>query len=188
MPQTNQKIITKLSKFLSLVLRHKPEEIGIKLSKSGWTDTSTLIENMNEAGKLIDLETLRLIVDTNTKKRFSFNEDHSQIRANQGHSVELDLGYRPKTPPKFLYHGTAQKNIISIFKSGIQKRERHHVHLSADIDTALRVGQRHGKPVLLKVMTGNMHENGHLFFMSDNGVWLTEEVPVKYFTTEETEE
>jgi len=181
----NEKSHTKLSKFLSLVLRHKPETIGISLSKQGWVDTKTLIEKMNEYGKQIDLETLSIIVETNNKKRFGFSEDKSKIRANQGHSLDIDLGYVQKTPPDILYHGTAQKYIDSIFKIGLEKRNRHQVHLSNEIETAYKVGQRHGKPVILKVLAKQMHEDGFKFFESENKVWLTDNVPVKYLTTNE---
>ena len=175
----------KLSKFLSLVLRHKPETIGISLSEQGWVDTKTLIEKMNEYGKQIDLETLSIIVETNNKKRFGFSENKSKIRANQGHSLDIDLGYFQKTPPNILYHGTAQKYIDSIFKSGLEKRNRHQVHLSKEIETAYKVGQRHGKPVILKVLAEQMHEDGFKFFESENKVWLTDNVPIQYLTTNE---
>lgn len=181
----DEKLHTKLSKFLSLVLRHKPETIGISLSEQGWVDTKSLIEKMNEYGKQIDLETLSFIVEINNKKRFGFNEDKSKIRANQGHSLNIDLGYVQKTPPDVLYHGTAQKYINSIFKIGLKKRNRHHVHLSEEIETAYKVGQRHGKPVILKVLAKQMHEDGFKFFESENKVWLTDNVPVKYLTTNE---
>ncbi len=141
-----------------------------------------LIEKMNDYGKAIDIETLTIIVDTNSKKRFSFNEDKSKIRANQGHSINLDLGYTPKTPPEVLFHGTAQKNIDNIFKVGLERRKRHHVHLSKDIDTAIKVGQRHGKPIVLKIFAKEMDKDGFEFFKSENEIWLTDSVPVKYLT------
>jgi len=182
----NKKQHTKLSKFLSLVLRHKPETIGIKLSNSGWTDTNILIQKMNDYGMPIDFETLSAIVNTNDKKRFGLNEDKSKIRANQGHSLDLDLGYAPKTPPPILFHGTAQKNLDSIFKIGLEKRGRHHVHLSNDIETALKVGHRHGKPIVLNILAKAMEEDGFKFFESENKVWLIDRVPVKYLTLDET--
>lgn len=181
----NEKSHNKLSKFLSLVLRHKPETIGIALTEQGWVDTQTLIEKMNEYGKHIDFETLSHIVDTNNKKRFGFNEDKTKIRANQGHSLAVDLGYNQKTPPDILYHGTAQRFIDSIFKIGLEKRNRHHVHLSSDLETAYKVGQRHGKPVILKVQAKQMHEEGLIFFESENRVWLTDNVPVNYLSIDE---
>lgn len=176
---------TQLSKFLSLILRHKPEIIGISLTEQGWVDTQTLIKKMNEYGKEIDFETLSIVVASNNKKRFGFNEDKSKIRANQGHSLNIDLGYAQKTPPNILYHGTAQKNTDSIFKTGLEKRKRHQVHLSKDIETAYKVGQRHGKPVILKILAKEMHEDGFGFFESENKVWLTDNVPIKYITTNE---
>ncbi len=176
---------TKLSRFLSMLLRHKPEILGISLSEEGWTDTQMLIEKMNANGKNIDLEILSIIVDTNDKKRYAFNADKSQIRANQGHSVKVNLGYQEKTPPKTLYHGTARKNVDSIFKIGIEKRNRHQVHLSSNEETAIKVGQRHGKPVVLIVLAEEMHNDGFKFYESENRVWLTDHVPVKYLTTHE---
>ena len=179
----DEKKLTRLSKFLSLLLRHRPKMIGIELTDSGWTDTSILIEKMNGYGKAIDMETLNVVVDTDNKRRFSFNEDKSKIRANQGHSIDLDLGYAPKMPPEILFHGTAQKNIDSIFRIGLQKRKRHHVHLSKDTETAIKVGQRHGTPIVLQVVAGEMNREGFEFFESDNGVWLTDKVPVRFLTT-----
>lgn len=171
---------TKLSKFLSLVLRHKPEVIGIQLEENGWTDVQTLLTKMNEAGKSIDLETLNAIVEADNKGRYSFNIDKTRIRANQGHSVEIDLGYQATTPPDILYHGTANRFIESILSIGLEKRNRHHVHLTADRQTAVTVGKRHGKPVILEVLAKEMLESGYEFYVSDNGVWLTDHVPVKY--------
>lgn len=171
---------TKLSKFLSLVLRHKPEEIGIELDLNGWTDVKTLIEKMNASGKHIDLETLKVIIETNTKKRFSFNKDKSLIRASQGHSIKIDLGYKTKTPPSRLFHGTGAKYVDSIFKTGIKKKNRHHVHLSKDVETALSVGQRHGKPVIFEILSDTMSTEGYEFYESENGVWLTDEIPVRF--------
>lgn len=181
----NEKSHTKLSKFLSLVLRHKPETIGISLTEHGWVGTQTLIKKMNEYGVQIDFETLSIIVATNNKKRFGFNEDESKIRANQGHSLDIDLGYVQKTPPDILYHGTAQKNIDSIFKIGLEKRNRHLVHLSKDIETAYKVGQRHGKPVILKILAKQMYEDNFKFFESENKVWLTDNVPPRYIVINE---
>ncbi len=171
---------TKLSKFLSLVLRHKPEEIGLELDPNGWTNVEELILKMNQYGKQIDFETLEVILETNNKKRFRFNEDKSLIRANQGHSIEIDLGYVPKIPLAILYHGTGAKYVDSIYKQGIKKKNRHHVHLSKDIETAKSVGQRHGKPVIFEIMTDDMVKEGFEFFESENGVWLTDEVPVRF--------
>ncbi len=170
----------KLSKFLSLVLRHRPERIGIKLSEAGWTHVNVLLEKFNDTGNDIDFETLQQIVKENDKQRFAFNEDKTQIRANQGHSVKVVLGFEPKTPPTILYHGTAEKYINSIMQNGLQKRNRHHVHLSANLETAKKVGIRHGKLVILEVQSKQMNEKGFEFFESENGVWLTDHVPSNY--------
>lgn len=172
-----EKEITRFSKFLSLVLRHKPETIGIALDENGWTDVGTLLDKAGQAGVALTPELLRHIVDTNAKKRFAFDETGARIRASQGHSIDIELGYEAMIPPEILYHGTAEKWLDAILETGLDKRQRHHVHLSADTDTALKVGQRHGKPVVLTVLAGKMHAEGFSFFRSENGVWLTDHVP-----------
>ncbi len=171
------------SKFLSLVLRHQPQSIGIVLDENGWTDVSLLIEKTNKTGIVLDFETLKHIVETNPKKRFAFNSDLTKIRASQGHSVEVDLGYVPQKPPEVLYHGTTDSALSSIMQTGIEKRSRQHVHLSKDEETAIKVGQRHGKAVILQVLAQKMFDEGFQFFLSDNGVWLTDEVPVRFIKT-----
>ena len=175
-----EKETKRISKFLSLVLRHQPELIGIELDENGWTDVPTLLAQLKTKGTDIDLETLKLVVAENAKQRFALNDTCDKIRANQGHSVEIDLGYTPTTPPDLLFHGTGAQSVDSILKSGLDKRERHHVHLSEDKTTASKVGQRHGKPVILKINAKAMHANGHLFYLSDNGVWLTDNVPAEF--------
>jgi len=170
----------KTSKFLSLVLRHKPETIRIQLDENGWISVSELIEKLNENGKEINFKILEYVVNTNSKKRFAFNEDKSKIRANQGHSLQIDLNYKSINPPNKLYHGTSERFLDSILKSGIEKRNRQHVHLSSDIETAFKVGQRHGKPVILEIETEKMNMDGFKFYLSENKVWLTEYVPIKY--------
>ncbi|MBS9775622.1 MAG: RNA 2'-phosphotransferase [Fusobacterium sp.] len=177
----NETKFLKLSKFISLVLRHKPEQIGISLDKNGWANTNELIEKIKQTKREIDLEILEEIVKKDNKTRFVFNEDKSKIRANQGHTVKIDLGYEVKEPPEFLYHGTATKFIESIKEVGIQKKNRHHVHLSKDIETATMVGKRHGEVVILKIFAKEMNKAGNLFYESDNGVWLVDEVPTKFF-------
>ncbi|XOV66507.1 MAG: RNA 2'-phosphotransferase [Fluviicola sp.] len=169
-----------ISKFLSFVLRHKPEEIGIELTEDGWVHTRTLLDAMNRNGKSITIETLEAVVATNSKKRFAFNEDKTMIRANQGHSVKVELGYTEQSPPEMLYHGTATKNLESIAEKGLVKGNRHHVHLSSDLETAMNVGQRHGKPVVFEIDSLAMQSDGFKFYQSENGVWLTEMVPAKY--------
>jgi putative RNA 2'-phosphotransferase len=171
---------TKLSKFLCLILRHKPETIGIELDIQGWADVSKLIENLNNAGKRIDIETLKEVVETDNKNRFLFNENFKKIRANQGHSINIHLGYNPQQPPEFLYHGTAEKFVDSILENGLKKKNRNHVHLSVDRETALKVGERHGTPFVFLIFSGQMFSDGHTFYLSENGVWLTDEVPCKY--------
>ncbi|MFP9113673.1 RNA 2'-phosphotransferase [Flavobacterium sp. RHBU_3] len=176
----NEKHIKHISKFLSLILRHAPETIGITLDENGWTDVDTLLAQMNLKGEAINREILNVVVDTNNKKRFAFNEDGSKIRASQGHSVDIDPGYVPQQPPELLYHGTALKHKDSILEKGILKQNRTHVHLSATTDTAHNVGSRHGKPYIFEVKAGEMHRNGYNFFISENGVWLTDEVPAEF--------
>ena len=174
--------IKKLSKFLSLVLRHRPEVIGLKLSPQGWANTKELLEKCQAQGKKIDFNTLKVIVEQNDKQRFAFNEDFSQIRASQGHSISIDLGYTAQEPPEILYHGTATRFLGSIYAQGLIKGKRHHVHLSANKDTALQVGQRHGKPVILEVAAKAMADTGHAFYLSENGVWLTDHVPPQFLS------
>ncbi|PZP49945.1 MAG: RNA 2'-phosphotransferase [Pseudopedobacter saltans] len=169
-----------ISKFLSLVLRHKPETIGINLDHGGWTDVSILMEKINQKGFSLDLEMLVHIVATNPKKRFILNDDNSLIRANQGHSLDVDLGLQPLQPPPILYHGTAVRFLNAILIEGLNKQQRQHVHLSKDMDVALNVGARHGKPIVLEVNAGQMYQDQFSFFLSDNGVWLTDHVPIQY--------
>lgn len=171
---------TQLSKFLSLILRHKPEVINVQLDKNGWADTQELLKKMNMQGKKIDFDLLKEVVATNNKKRFLFNDDLTKIKANQGHSIEIELGLEAIIPPEFLYHGTATKNLDSILVSGINKGSRHHVHLSLDEGTAINVGQRHGKPLVLKIRALEMHEKGIAFYKTENNVWLTDFVAVEF--------
>jgi putative RNA 2'-phosphotransferase len=173
-----------ISKFLSFVLRHAPETISVTLDKGGWVEVNTLIKQSNKYNHKLDLATLEEVVAENNKQRFAFSEDRTKIRASQGHSIPVDLGYASKVPPVVLYHGTAVKHIESIRKNGLLAQSRHHVHLSAEKDTARSVGSRHGTPVILIVNAKQMLADGHEFFESDNGVWLTESVPPKYFTEE----
>jgi putative RNA 2'-phosphotransferase len=174
----------RISKFMSLVLRHKPETIGLSFNENGWADVSELVMKMNHAGVNITPEILQFVVGNNSKSRFAFSDDRTKIRASQGHSVSVELGYTPQQPPEFLYHGTADHALESIFTTGLQKRKRQHVHLSTDIATATMVGQRYGKPVILKIAAAKMHHNGFLFYLSENNVWLTDHVPVEYVAIE----
>jgi putative RNA 2'-phosphotransferase len=176
----NEKETTHISKFLSLVLRHQPETIGIQLDENGWANVDDLIEKVNALGVSLNKELLIHVVEKNTKKRFAFDESQGKIRASQGHSIDVELGYKNQQPPKFLYHGTGEQNVESIEKSGIEKRDRQHVHLSNDLETAIKVGQRHGKPFVFHVSALDMYNNGYAFFLSENNVWLTDHVPTKY--------
>lgn len=166
--------------FLSKVLRHRPQILGLTLDEQGWTGIETLLEKMKSKGKRISREDLQQIVDNNNKSRYSISEDGSRIRANQGHSIQVELDYIAQEPPEFLYHGTAERFIDSILKTGLNKRKRHHVHLSLDKDTAVQVGNRHGKVVILQVKAAEMHKAGFEFYCTPNAVWLTDHVPVKY--------
>lgn len=181
----SEKENTRISKFLSLVLRHQPQTIGIQLDENGWVPVDILLKQLVTHGHNVSKEILDHVVVTNSKKRFAYNDDETKIRANQGHSFEVDLSYTPQQPPAILYHGTAERSLDSIFKTGLEKRNRHHVHLSMDISTALTVGSRYGKPVLLTVAAGEMYTDGYSFYVSDNNVWLTDHVPVKYLNQKE---
>jgi len=170
----------RLGRFISLVLRHDPSAAGIILDANGWSEVDELLSGMNARGHKIDMETLERIVRENNKSRYSFNDNHTKIRANQGHSIDVDVGIKQCDPPPVLYHGTAARFLDSIKKQGITRQQRHHVHLSADIDTATAVGKRHGKPVVLQIDALAMSKDGYKFFLSKNGVWLCEQVPWKY--------
>lgn len=176
----NEQQKRKISTFMSLVLRHKPEEIGLQLDENGWALVSALISKMNGKGNTLDFESLEEIVATNDKKRFAFNDDKTKIRASQGHSVSIDLALIESTPPETLFHGTVEKFIAEIKTNGLLKMSRQHVHLSKDKETAIKVGSRRGNPILLIVNSIKMHEDGYRFYQSENGVWLTDHVPAKY--------
>jgi putative RNA 2'-phosphotransferase len=175
----DKKLVT-VSKFLSLVLRHKPDEIGLTLDENGWADVNELLKKSNANKVTIDLQILKEVVDTNEKKRFSFNEDYSKIRANQGHSIEVDVQLRSAIPPDTLYHGTAESFLDEILRVGLNKMQRLYVHLSDNCETAIKVGQRHGKPAILIVDAKAMSHAGIEFFLSENSVWLVNHVQVKY--------
>jgi putative RNA 2'-phosphotransferase len=172
----------KISKFLSYILRHHPELIDLNLDEKGWANVNEIIAKSANDNQGFTFDELNEIVETNDKKRFVFNEDKTRIRANQGHSIGIDLNLKPQQPPELLYHGTAQANVDSILKNGIEKRSRQHVHLSLDIETATKVGMRHGKPIILTISTGKMFEDGILFYLSENNVWLTDFVNPCYIT------
>ncbi|MDB5335656.1 MAG: Phosphate acetyltransferase [Planctomycetaceae bacterium] len=172
--------LVRTSKFLSLVLRHQPEVIGLNLDEQGWADVEELIRLANKDGRQLTRELLEQVVTENDKQRFAFSDDGCQIRASQGHSVEVDLDLAPLEPPVILYHGTASRFLDSIRATGLHSASRQHVHLSLDEVTATKVGARHGRPVILNVLAREMFSAGHQFFLSANGVWLTESVPVKF--------
>mgnify|MGYP000005811629 CR=1 FL=1 len=166
------------SKFLARILRHSPEFIGIELDSQGWVGVDDLLRAMKKAGRGMTRAQLEEIVATNDKSRFTLRGD--MIRAAQGHSIQVDLGLVPLEPPEMLYHGTASRNLDAIFAEGLVPGRRRQVHLSLDPATATRVGERHGKPTVLRVEAGRMHADGYAFFRADNGVWLTDRVPAKY--------
>lgn len=170
----------KLSVFISLVLRHKPDEAGISLDEHGWANVAELIEGINETGRKINMEILEEIVRTDLKQRYSFNEDKTLIRANQGHSVPVDVELEEQQPPHVLYHGTADRFLESIMAEGLKPMNRLYVHLSKEEETAVKVGKRHGNPVVLKVNAKEMYDDGKKFYLSQNGVWLTKHVDKKY--------
>ena len=164
------------SKFLSLILRHKPQIVGIELDEHGWADVEELIRRVKD----LDFEKLKKIVATDEKQRYSFSADKKLIRANQGHSIPVDVELAELEPPKILYHGTAERFCSSINAQGLLKMSRLYVHLSSDIETAEKVGRRHGKAKIFIVESEKMFADGCKFFKSVNGVWLTEHVPAKY--------
>lgn len=173
---------TKVSKYLSKHLRHAPERLGLKLAPGGWVSVPELLAACAAHHFPLTRAELEAVVATSDKQRFSFDETKTRIRANQGHSVTVDLQLKPQTPPDVLYHGTGAQSVALILQSGLQKMSRHHVHLSADIETARKVGMRHGRPVIFAIDTVAMQQGGWIFYCSENGVWLVDEVPPQYLT------
>lgn len=172
--------LTRTSRFLSLVLRHDPGRAGVSLDPHGWVEIEALLAGCRRAGHHLTPERLREIVETNDKKRFALSPDGLRIRAQQGHSVDVDLALTAETPPELLFHGTVSRFLPAIRREGLRPMNRHHVHLSADRETARRVGARRGSPVVLTVDAARMHADGHRFGVSGNGVWLTDSVPPAY--------
>jgi len=168
------------SKFLSLVLRHKPEAAGVVLDCAGWCTVTNLLKGCARYGHALSRADLEKVVAENDKKRFEFSKDGQRIRASQGHSVEVDLKYDPTVPPDILYHGTATRFLDSIKSKGLVKGSRQHVHLSMSTSTAWKVGERHGKPVVIPVDAGEMHKAGIQFYLTPNSVWLVDAVPPQY--------
>lgn len=182
----HSKIDARLGRFLCLVLRHHPEVAGISLDAHGWADVGALLQGVCDAGWQIDMETLDRIVQKDNKQRYSFNKDRTKIRANQGHSIRVDVELRKVQPPQYLYHGTAARFLPTIQAEGIQRMNRQYVHLSSDYQTAVAVGRRHGSPVVvLRIEAGAMSQSGVAFFRSENGVWLCDYVPPEYFSVAE---
>ncbi|MEW4566253.1 RNA 2'-phosphotransferase [Tautonia sp. JC769] len=170
----------RVSKFLSLVLRHAPGSIGLTLDEGGWASVEELIACAGRHGTRLDRELIVEVVASNDKQRFRLSDDGLRIRASQGHSIAVDLGLEPVTPPEVLYHGTARRFLEAILREGLRPSGRQHVHLSGDEETAVAVGRRHGSPVVLRVAAGRMAADGLVFYRSDNGVWLTDRVPSAY--------
>jgi putative RNA 2'-phosphotransferase len=178
---TSYKAYVKISKFLSLILRHSPETIHVNMDKNGWVGIRELIDNANKYKNLhLTAEIIKTIVETNDKQRFIISDDGKRIRANQGHSITVDLELESKIPPDILYHGTATRFLDSIMKEGLKPMTRQYVHLSGTEETAITVGKRHGKPIVLHVDAKGMHEEGYKFYLSENKVWLVDKVPTKY--------
>jgi putative RNA 2'-phosphotransferase len=176
-------LIVTTSKLLSYVLRHRPDSIGLQLDDQGWAGVDALLAALRAHGHAVDGDLLARVVAGNDKQRFAFSPDGARIRASQGHSVAVDLDLAPSSPPAVLYHGTASRFLKAIMAQGLKAGARRHVHLSRDVDTAMRVGARHGFPVVLGVDAARMAADGHLFYVSDNGVWLTEAVAPRYLST-----
>lgn len=172
--------LVKISKYLSKHLRHQPERLGLMLAPGGWVEVDHLLAVCARHQFSISREELSEVVALNDKQRFSFDETGTLIRANQGHSVPVDLQLEPTMPPDVLYHGTGQRSVEAIRREGLRKMSRHHVHLSPDVETAVKVGRRHGLPVVFRIDAAGMRQAGHVFYCSDNGVWLVDSVPPAY--------
>jgi putative RNA 2'-phosphotransferase len=169
--------MSRASKFLTLVLRHDPGRIGLSLGPGGWVATRDLLRALSRHGLATTAEELQSIVASDDKRRFTLSDDGRRIRAAQGHSIAVDLGLQAVEPPETLFHGTATATLDTIFREGLKPVSRNHVHLSLDVPTAIRVGARHGRPIVLEVAAGSLHRSGALFLLADNGVWLTAAVP-----------
>jgi len=181
-PDSNRKRkhLNQVGRFIIKALRHKPEELGITLDEQGWVEIDVLLDALRNKGHEITREELKYLVTTSDKQRFAVDELGEKIRANQGHSIDVDLGYESQAPPEYLYHGTNEESIEDILETGVQKMKRHAVHLSDDLDTAIKVGRRRGKLLILRVQSGKMYEDGYTFYLSDNNVWLTDNIPIQY--------
>ena len=179
----NNKQFNEISKFLIYIMRHEPHAIGLELDTEGWADINSLITGAAKEGRLLDQTAIHKVVNNSDKKRFTLSDDGQRIRAAQGHSApDVNLQHIEKEPPEFLYHGTATRFLESIFQQGLVAGSRHHVHLSQETLTAIAVGQRYGKPVVLKIESLRMHQQGFKFFQAENSVWLTESVPTNFIS------
>jgi putative RNA 2'-phosphotransferase len=176
--------LIKISKFLSLILRHKPESIGVSMSPHGWVKIDELIRAAQKHRIHLTKKLIDEVIKTNDKQRFTYSSDGESIRANQGHSVNIELELQPSTPPDTLYHGTAIRFMKEIRKTGLLKMNRQYVHLSLKKTTAYDVGKRQGKPIILTIDAQTMNQDGYEFYLSKNGVWLTKHVPSQYLSTE----
>lgn len=172
--------LIKISKYLSKHLRHQPERLGLQLAPGGWVPVADLLAGAARDRFPVTRAELDEVLSRNDKQRFGFDATGSLIRANQGHSVEVSLQLEPREPPDVLYHGTSERSVGAIKREGLRRMRRHHVHLSADMLTAQRVGARHGRPVVYQVDTAIMRRDGYVFYRSENGVWLVEHVPPEY--------
>lgn len=172
----------KISKYLSKHLRHTPERIGLTLEAGGWVSVDDLLAACAEHQFAVTRDELKQVVAASDKQRFAFDETQTRIRANQGHSVSVDLQLEPKLPPDLLYHGTGERSVSAILQAGLLKMARHHVHLSTELETARKVGMRHGRPTIFAVDAAAMQEAGFVFYCSENGVWLVDQVPPQYLT------
>lgn len=172
--------LIKISKFISFVLRHKPQAIGVTLGVDGWVEIENFLSQSALHGNVITLDDLKIVVAQDDKQRYSISQDGLYVRANQGHSAKADIKFPRKTPPEILFHGTSSKNAISIKSNGLSKMKRHHVHLSTNPDTALNVGSRHGEPIIFQIKAKQMHIDGYHFYFSENKIWLTDNIPSKY--------
>ena len=174
--------LTKTSKFLSLVLRHKPQEIGLTLDDEGWAVIQDIIDKSNHS---LTRNLIFEIVEKDSKQRFAISDDGLNIRANQGHSLKVNMRFEPVEPPQYLYHGTATRFVTTILREGLKRQNRQFVHLSIDTDTAAKVGQRHGNPAILQIPARSMHRDGYQFFQSQSGVWLSKDIPPQYLKIKE---
>lgn len=184
-PESGREVnrLNRIGRLIIYALRHKPEELNVVLDEHGWVDIGVLLEALSAKGYKITREQLEYLAETSDKQRFGLDASGDKIRANQGHTVDVDLGYEPQTPPEYLYHGTNREAVKNILNDGLHKMRRHAIHLSEDLNTAIDVGSRRGAPFMLRVQSGKMYEDGYTFHLSDNGVWLTSSVPIKYIET-----